>query len=89
MLWDVPISECSYIGGPYIRGSLYSVFCLSAARITEHPIQTPYQNGKELFLNCITLHRLFISSINFTITFFFSALKLINKRSDILGFILQ
>jgi hypothetical protein len=23
MLWGVPISECSYIGGPYIRGSLY------------------------------------------------------------------
>jgi hypothetical protein len=22
MLWGVPISECSYIGGPYIRGSL-------------------------------------------------------------------
>jgi hypothetical protein len=24
MLWGVPISECSYIGGPYIRGLLCS-----------------------------------------------------------------
>jgi hypothetical protein len=23
MLWGVPMSECSYVGGPYIRGSLY------------------------------------------------------------------
>jgi hypothetical protein len=38
MLWGVSISECSYIEGPYIRGSLYIILLSRASSLKgAHP----------------------------------------------------